>query len=501
MAGRRSISGAVLLGAIAALLLASPAVAARPNVVVVVTDDQTLASFDETVMPKTTKLIAGRGTTFGEGIVSTPQCCPSRAAYLTGQYAQNNGVTSNRPGYPLLKKKRSILPGWLRAAGYRTIHIGKYLNGYSEARRLRPGPGWDHWKTLLVADYQRPVWSIDGRVRSDESYLTTVLNGMVARTARRYAKRRKPFYMQVDHLAPHIGSREEEGRCGGAAVPSSRHESSYEHARVPRNPATEESDFSDKPGYLARRPHPDSEAQARSDLFYGCALGSLKSVDEGVASLFAALRAAGELRNTMVVFTSDNGYSFLEHRVLLTKGMPYEEHLRVPFVIRPPRGHRFPRRSRRGRVSNAPVVSIDLAPTILALARARPCLKRRGTCRRLDGRSLLPLLRGKDRAWTDDRAIRTSFYIHADAHRYSCRWDGLRTPALAVVNHTELPSATTSRCTPADEWELYDLDADPFQLNSAAAVPADLVSRLKALRRCSGIAGRDDPMRRRPFCE
>jgi arylsulfatase A-like enzyme len=134
----------------------------RPNFVVVVTDDQTLESYNQEVMPQTVRDLAASGTTFSQAIVSTPQCCPSRAGYLTGQYSQNNGVTSNNPGYPLLRDKPNVLPSWLQAAGYATIHVGKYLNGYVPTEGATPAPGWDRWISLLNNDYRKAEWSIDG---------------------------------------------------------------------------------------------------------------------------------------------------------------------------------------------------------------------------------------------------------------------------------------------------------------------------------------------------
>ena len=175
----------------------------RPNVVTIVTDDQTLESFNDAVMPNTVELLAERGTTFSEAIVSTPQCCPSRAGYLTGQYSQNNGVTSNDPGYPLLLDKPNVLPSWLQAAGYDTIHIGKYLNGYFGTEGLTPGPGWDSWRTLVSANYQNSAWSIDGELATfPGTYLTTKLNEFATEAIRGRADSSRPFYLQVDHLAP-----------------------------------------------------------------------------------------------------------------------------------------------------------------------------------------------------------------------------------------------------------------------------------------------------------
>ena len=398
MQGTRILAGVVVLLSLAAI--APAAAAARPNVVVVVTDDQTLEQFRPQVMPKTFSKLVERGTTFAEGIVATPQCCPSRAGFLTGQYPQNNKVTANRPGYTLLDRKRDVLPGWLRKAGYRTIHIGKFLNGYTAARGPRPGYGWDRWLTLTSADYLNPTWSVDGRPRADaDRYLTTTINVMAQRLIARYAARPRPFYMQIDHLAPHVGDGDEASRCREAAIPNPVDEQLFAEATAPRNGATRESDLSDKPEFIVDAGPVDPATVAQADHFYGCAIASLRSVDRGVSALVSALRRAGELRRTMIVFTSDNGFSYLEHQMPLTKGLPYEEHLRVPFVIRPPRDG-FPKRSQSGGSSDAPVANIDLAPTILKLAGAQPCRAGQRTCRRMDGRSLLPLLRRRALAGT-----------------------------------------------------------------------------------------------------
>jgi arylsulfatase A-like enzyme len=471
----------------------------RPNIVVVVTDDQTLESFNETVMPRTTRMLVDRGTTFSQGIVATPQCCPSRAGYLTGQYSQNNGVTSNRPGYPLLRDKPNVLPGWLQAAGYETLHVGKYLNGYTEAEGLTPGPGWNGWMTLTSADYQESAWSIDGVAETyDGDYLTRALNGFAVEAIRRQAGMSRPFYLQVDHLAPHDGSGQEQSSCQGGAIPDPRDADAFPKARSPRNPATRETALNDKPEYLRRRPAPEPADVAEADRLYGCALRSLASVDRGVSRIVSVLRQAGELGRTMIVFTSDNGSSFLEHRVPPTKGMPYEEHLRVPFVIRPPRD--FPKAARSGGVLDAPTANVDLAPTILELADARPCLAN-DSCRRMDGRSLLPLLRGEEPRWTRTRAIRTGFSVGVPTYGLSCEWDGLRTPRQALINHVLLPMGLSSSCEPADEFEYYDLKSDPFQLRGDRPIPPGLKSRLDRLRRCSGIEGRDGGSSDKPFCE
>ena len=500
MAGSSKLAVICALAVAALAAAPSTAAAARPNIIVVVTDDQTLGMLGGPVMPKTRRLLARRGTTFTQAIVSTPQCCPSRAALLTGQYAHNNKVVANRPGYPLLNRKRQVLPAWLRASGYRTIHIGKFLNGYTGAAGFDPAPGWDTWRTVAAADYQNPVFSINGRKRGPQPvYLTTELNRMARGVIRARAPRRQPFYLQIDHLAPHIGSGDERGRCRGAAVPRAKDVAKFIRTPFPRTPATEESDLSDKPEFIQRQPPVSAEEWEAIDRRYACALGSLREVDRGVGTLISELRRAGELRRTMILFTSDNGYSFAEHRVQLTKGMTYEEHLRVPFIVRPPRGAGIGKRFRRGARLADPVANIDIAPTLLDLARAEPCVG--GRCRRMDGRSLLPLLRGRDRAWTDTRAIRTSFDINFGFAVRSCMWDGLRTPSTTLVEHTSVPLVGGSACREASQFELYDLEADPFQLQGDLPVPEALVARLDSLRRCSGIPRRDRPLKARPYCE
>ena len=160
--GRIVPGGAILVVALAAgfaiqdQLPRAPAVASiravgRPNIVLIQTDDQTYKQLTRRAMPNTKRLLVRRGTRFTDYIASTAQCCPSRASLITGQYAHSHGVTSNNVGYPGLVDKGNVLPVWLRRAGYRTIHVGKFLNGYE--RSVEPDsvvpPGWDEWHSLL----------------------------------------------------------------------------------------------------------------------------------------------------------------------------------------------------------------------------------------------------------------------------------------------------------------------------------------------------------------
>ena len=494
----------IIWGACAAAALfpaaanAAAAPGPRPNVVVIVTDDQELSTYTDRFMPRTRRLLVDHGTDFSQAVVSTPQCCPSRAQLLTGQYAHNSGVTSNRSAYPSLRQKRNVLPAWLRRDGYRTIHIGKFLNAYATDEGLAPAPGWDRWLTTVATNYMKPVFSVDGAPRAPQRYLTGVLSRMSVRAVRRYAPRRRPFYLQVDHYAPHVDRSAADDRCAGVALPARRDRDLFSELGAPRVPGFNEADISDKPSFMSTLPSFEPAVEAEIDRHYGCAAAALAAVDRSVADLVSALRQVGELRRTMIVFTSDNGYSFGQHRIPYTKGLGYDEHLRVPLTIRPPR--EFPRLARRGRRLSQPVANVDIAPTVLAAAGAEPCIRR--GCRRLDGHPLLRLAKGHVPGWSKHRAIATSFDIgRSQRPGLSCAWNGFRTPRASLIVNTAGPDPATGRCHSLHEPEYYDLRADPFQLASSSAIPASALRRTHRLSRCSGVRGRDRRLPGRPYCE
>jgi N-acetylglucosamine-6-sulfatase len=489
-------------------LITAPAVAhaVPPNIVVVVTDDQTAASFNRATMPATKRLLADRGTTFANAVVTTPICCPSRATFLTGQYGHNNGVTSNVPGYRQLIAKTNILPSWLQRAGYRTAHFGKYLNGYTGEVHASVVPaGWDHWWTLYSPnryyDYNVAANGDILRFHTDpEDYVTRILNARAASYIRDHGPQHKPLYVQVDHVAPHEGS-PDAGRCEMAAIPDPIDYGRFVGAPLPAKPSINEADMSDKPGFMRRFMPLTPVELADAARQYGCALASLRAVDRGVRQIVRALKEVGELDDTVIVFTSDNGLFYAEHRIRRQKIYPYEEAIRVPLVMRVPKllldGRGRPPRLREL------VANVDLAPTILALAGAEPC-RARGHCRTMDGRSLLGLLRGRQEAWPADRAVLIEYALRGNRSNIPevCEYGGLRLADRLYVEHTSVPNDITRECEPAFAAERYDLDLDPFQLeNLGVARRPALTDRLARLRRCAGIEGRDPHQRGHPFCE
>jgi len=488
----------------------------RPNIVLIQSDDQTAAQLTRKVMPNTSQLLIQHGTTFKRSIATTAQCCPSRASLLTGQYAHNHGVTSNAVGYPALEDKNNVLPVWLQQDGYRTIHVGKFLNAYE--RFADPPsevpPGWDQWRAVLGrTTYYDYDYFVNGRVvhhgSQPEDNVTQVFNRHAARLVRKYAPDRRPFYLQLDHRAPHTALRHDPfGHCARAPMPEPRDEELFKDASPPRPPSFNESDMSDKPAFINTKPKLGALERKQVRKHWRCALASLAGVDRGVAKVYRAVKDAGELRKTMFIFISDNGQFYGQHRIISGKVLPYEEALRLPLVIRLPKRYRdgAPRVPKTGR----PVGNIDLAPTILDLAKAEPCPPA-GSCRTMDGRSLMPLLTRSGR-WPTGRGLLTEYRVRDLGRHSTCEFAGIRIRNTIYVEHSRVVDPSTGQCVAADQREWYDLKQDPFELDNRCfgGSPADcpvggerveLDARLAKLRDCAGIAGRDQHVGGRPFCE
>ncbi len=521
--GRRGLAAiAIVLASACGLGLGSAPGAGRalaatrpspPNVVLIQADDQTLGQLGERVMPRTTRYLIHPGTRFSDYTVTTGECCPSRASLITGQYAHNDGVTSNEVGYAGLRGKRNVLPVWLRRSGYRTMHVGaKYVNGYREFAGKKVAPGWSDWFTVLShTQYYDYLASDQGRLRRfgrrPRDYITRVLGRKAKHLIHRYAGGRRPFFLQLDERAPHVArTNDPYGRCDLKPIPDRRDERRFARARLPEPPSFNEADMSDKPAFLRSLPRVGPRNEARLTAKWRCALESLVAVDRSVGKVFRAVKRAGELGHTVFIYLSDNGVFYGEHRIVKGKVFPYEEAIHMPLVMRVPKRYRGGAR-RLHRIAS-PVGNIDIAPTILDLAGARPCGGR--GCRTMDGRSLMPLLTGRG-AWPRDRALLNEYSVR-DLPRYStCRFAGIRTRSEIYVEHYRVVDPRTGDCERTLETERYDLRRDPHELDSLchggtpASCPdggsqARLEAELQRLRRCAGIRGRDRRVDGRPFC-
>ena len=483
----------------------------KPNIVLITTDDQTLSSYAPHVMPNTTRLLADKGTTFTNAIVTTPLCCPSRASMITGQYAHNHGVTSNRLNYQGLEEKDNTLPVWLDRAGYKTAHVGKYLNGYEAAvgTPTEVAPGWNLWFTTLGTTryYDYDVSANGKRVHfrdRDNDYVTRVINKKSVSLIRRMTPLKAPLYLQVDQRAPHSETGVDTGgRCGGRAVPDRDDKELFEDELLPQPPSFNEADVSDKPPFVETRLPLTAPKIKKMTKRHSCELAALRAVDRGVQKIVNALKKTDELRKTVIAFTSDNGFFQGEHRIGAGKIYPYEEGIRVPFLIRVP--ERYRGGGQRVPEVSAPVANIDLAPTFLELAGGVNSCRGGGACRVMDGRSLVGSLSGGAGAIPGDRALLTEFDVGNNTAQEDglCRYSGVRAAEAIYVEYTV--DDLTGGCDPELVHELYDLGSDPFQLNNLidGDLPqeAELSGLLDRLRDCAGIAGRDPQLAGRPYCD
>jgi arylsulfatase A-like enzyme len=405
----------------------------RPNVVVILADDARFDSLDR--MSNVERLITARGVTFTNAFVTTSECCPSRASILCGQYAHTTGVVQNfgPSSYPHFYEK-SNLAVWLHDAGYETALVGKYLNDYTVYGNHHVPPGWSDWiamDSVPEEKYYDYTLNENGRLVhygvGSADYSTDVLAGKAIDFIR---AAKAPFFLYFAPISPHL-----------PALPAPRDVAAPVKLSMPR-PNFDERNISDKPWRdLYRRIY---SAQAISYLdrdIEGRQLRSLIDLDRQVGAVMGALEQKKVLDNTIVVYGSDNGFMWGEHR-LGGKIWPYEESIRVPLVVG------VPWQSAGGRSDSHMVLNIDLASTISELAGVTPGLPQ-------DGRSLVPLLRGQSVTWRKDFVVE---YLGESMYH-----DGGPPPFQA------LRSARWLYVEYRNGWrEFYDLRRDPYELRNLA---------------------------------
>ena len=468
------------LAAVATLALPAAAGAqpdSRPNIVFIMTDDQTRESLR--VMRTVQGAIGGQGTTFERAFATFPLCCPSRATALTGQYPHNHGVIHNagpNGGYQRLNHANA-LPVWLRNAGYRTIQLGRYLNGYGVQRAPTDVPaGWSDWHSTVdptTFHYRNWLMNDNGSVRGYPDRPGEHQTDFFARRAveliEAAAPAAQPFFLHLTFPAPHSGHpREPDDPDRSTPHPALRHRNAFANEPLPRPPNFNEADVSDKPAVTYDRDPLSPEQIAGITENYQQELESLLSVDEAVAHVIAALERSGELGNTLIVFTSDNGFMHGEHRWPGEKVVAYEPSIRVPLVMRGP-GIPAGRRERRM------VANVDLVPTLLDAANAR-------AGRVMDGRSLFQLVSDPGAEWGREILLENGY----GANRVP-GYRAIRNERFLYVAHR------------TGDRELYDLERDPYQLQNLDGdlryedLQLAFGKRLRTLQRCRGSRCRARP--------
>ncbi len=463
----------------------------RPNFVVLMTDDQTVA--DLQVMPRTRRLLGGRGIRFANSYVSYPVCCPSRATYLSGQYAHNHHVMGLYPptgGYARFDRDND-LPVWLEDAGYATAHIGKYLNGYGSELPADVPPGWTEWYGAVdMSTYKMWGYTLNenGSLHTYGSpfeedprlYQTDVFRRRAVSFIKRRAPDRSPFFLSVAFVAPHHEVPAIRARTGHLVRPAPRDAGTLAYDPVPASPAFAEASLADKPAFLRRHERLDARSIAAIAARRRDRQESLLAVDDAVGAIVAALRRSGELDHTYILFTSDNGYMQGEHDVPSGKMLPYEPSTQVPLLLR---GPGIPEHA----VSHELVANVDLAPTILKASHAQ-------AGKLLDGRSLLPFAR-------DPRKRSARPILHETG---GSRYVFARDEDLG--GDSDIRRVMSYRAVRTRRWlwveyrdgarELYDRRTDPQELHSLHAdaayrpVRVALHRVLRGLARCRGVSCR-----------
>jgi N-acetylglucosamine-6-sulfatase len=383
--------------------------------------------------------LARDGARFLNAFACTPLCSPSRASFLTGQYPHTNGIIDNtaRPSHDL-----RVFPLELQRAGYRTGFFGKWHMGNDAS----PRPGFDHWVALPgQGEAIDPALNVDGERVEAKGYTTDLLTDYVERFMDRSADR--PFLVYLAHKAIHPNViQRDDGRVvpipgqPGGFVAAERHRGRYAGRPMPRRanafkppmgkPALLRS-IDDLPPLGPKTATTDDEIRGRQEM--------LLAVDDSLGRILAALERRGVLNDTIVVFTSDHGYFYGEHGLNEERRLAYEETIRIPLVIR------YPSLIKAGSTPAEMALNLDLAPTLLEVAGLKPGVE-------IQGRSLVPVLKGEARDW------RTSFLVEYFTDTVFPRirnmgYVAVRNERYKYINYRELQGMD----------ELYDLDKDPYE--------------------------------------
>jgi N-acetylglucosamine-6-sulfatase len=439
----------------------------KPNVLIILTDDQRFDSFNETFMPKTYERIARQGVVFDKAYVTTSLCCPSRASIFSGLLARHHGVARNDT-----RLKRSnyntfpTFPEKLRAAGYYTGLVGKYLNSWKGDWRTKE---FDYWisfrKGVLLDWFNYDIIKNDKVIQVTNEYITDKLRNYAIKFLNKARTEEKPFLLYFSAPAPHA-----------PATPHPRHEGLYAGLASHRPPSFNEESISDKPDWLQQLALLSPDEINGIDYLRLQELQSLAAVDEAVDDILTYLADAGMLNDTLIIFLSDNGLFWGEHR-LTGKDLFYEEASHVPFAIRYPRLVK-PASARVD--SNNLVSNIDIAPTIYDITGVEPPAD-------LDGTSLVPVIRDPNARWRKYLLMEgwpDSFKGDDSPNRCNPPYTAIRTKRyLYAESHANADTGASCTFAVDDKAELYDLLEDPLQQENVLDDPryANVRTRMKRL--------------------
>ncbi|KAF4452184.1 putative arylsulfatase precursor [Fusarium austroafricanum] len=429
--------------------------ASKPNIVVIMSDDQDARLGSLQARPFVRQVLASEGITLENHFATVAQCCLSRTSWMRGQSSHNTNLTHVGPpggAYEKVvysKQDEYYLPRWLKVSGYETTYIGKFMNGINVAT-YKPGrKGWDH-TNILVHPYQ---YSYNNVVMSQNgkrlSSTTVIIKPMSSKPKQSLTKSDKPFYIQIAPTSPHTSK-------NGLSVPCARHMWAFNNATAPRTPNFNPEDkwTTMKPAWLKERKFMTLEQ---------------------IAFL---LKKKGELDNTYFIYTTDNGFHSGQHRQLGGKGLPYLKETNIPMIIR---GPGIP----KGSSSKIPSTHVDMAPTFLEMASLGKDEK--GYPPFFDERSLISEWKDSDTSYSSEKEVlnvefwgtisngATPVYeIRSGVYAY-------KTPRII----SETSSWLFSRWCTNNETELYDTAADAYELNNLAINPT--AENKRTIQRLNGL--------------
>ena len=422
-----------------------------PNIIFILIDDLRWDDFSAAGHPfvKTPNIdrIANEGALFRNAFITAPLCSPSRASFLTGQYAHTHAITDN-VDRSAASHKLLTFPLLLQQSGYTTAFIGKWHMGNDDSRR----PGFDRWVSFKgQGSYLDPEINEDGKEVKPNGYITDLLTGYAVEFIKR--QHDKPYLVYLAHKAIHPEVMQHDDGSVNLAdaerfIPAERHRNLFTGEKIRRRPSamrppTGKPALERKIGDL---PPLGANTATRDEAVLG-RLRSLMAVEEGVGEILKALKETGQLDNTVIVFASDNGYFYGEHGLSVERRLAYEESIRMPLLIR------YPKAIKAGTVRNEFALNIDLAPTLLELAGV-------SAPNTIEGRSLVPLLKGAKTEW------RKSFLIEYYSDKVFPRirqmgYKAVRNERWKYIHYFELEGMD----------ELYDLKADPYEMRNIIRQP------------------------------
>jgi len=445
---------------------------ARPNFIIVLTDDMAVDEFR--FMPKTQEYFAINGVRFTNAFVSQAMCCPSRSSMLTGRYSVNTGVKSNNfptGGWHVFHElglESETMAAKLLDSGYSTAYFGKFMNEYGLGNQIPRNyvpRGWSSWYAFVGSpSYYNYNLNENGVIKSygntPADYATDVLAKRALNHLNAALNKNSPFFMLISAYAPHSST--DEAIRPTVPVSAPRHKNLFNGIQAPRSAAFNQADVSKKPFNVQSRPLLSPEDIDWIDLSFRLRIQSLRSVDEMVGKLIDKLKTSPKFNETYIIFVSDNGFWFGDHRFKFGKGGLYDQSHRVPLAITGPN-------VQSGLVRDDLVINTDLFPTVLNLAGVTVEPKN------YDGRSIQPLLESNKRKTAFNRR---SFLIETgQGERLGIRFD-------SYAYYETLQSARTIK-------ELYDTKLDPDQVYNivdrlTGASATAISDALGQLRNCKG---------------